>query len=1029
MNRIKIMKGTTVYRNLIIYSLTLSLLILTSNCAKILRKGPEYEIQKEKHLKMVALKRVNKCIQENISLDYQGPIPINSKIDSVTVALVQSQLNIYLSKHFSYQPFRYKNVNLIYGLFKKYLGRKFRNFNVTLLSLNQPIEALIPNYFRAEITQYDRTRMPKPEAKYIPPIIQNVAKKSWKPSKGLFNRNIALWHSHGFYYSFEKERWQWMRPRLFNTVEDLLPMSFVIPCLVPMLEDAGAVVFLPRERDLQTEMVIVDNDTPEMTNIYGQYREINPEKWQTGKGAGFSIGHPPYPANFNPFLQGSYRTSQVDTINSAQVEWIPNIPESGLYGVYVSYNASIENAPDALYTVYHSGGITEFTVNQQIGGSTWLYLGQFKFNKGFYPESGKVVLTNKSGFPGKKVSADAVRFGGGMGNILRGGRISGYPRFAESARYYLQFAGMPDTLVYHLNDDTTDYNDDYQSRGEFINYLKGRPFGPNKNRNIEGLGIPIDLSLAFHTDAGIAADSTIGTLMIYSIPDADTQTVFPDGVSRLANRDLGDIIQTQIINDVRLKYRLDWTRRALMDANYSEAWRPNVPACLLELLSHQNFTDMKYALSPQFRFDVSRSIYKGMLKFIAIQNQFDYVVQPLPVSHFHAFFSDSAELTLRWQPVLDPLEPTAIPEGYIIYTKIEDNGFDNGTLVDSNQFILRNVEEDIIYSFKVTAVNKGGESFSSEILSVCWIDTSLSHVLIVNGFDRVAPPEYIDEPNFKGFANFIDPGVADKFSFNLTGSQFDFDPKSTFRSNDAPGHGASLANFETKLIAGNTFEYPYIHGSSIKNCGYPFISTSDEAFMEGFINLNDYKIIDLILGEEKTTIFPDVYPYYSSNMKINYNYQAFPEKLQQKIKEFCDLGGHLFVSGAYVGTDLAGRKNVNENDIQFVKKVLKVDWQTDHAAATGNVFSVDSLFLPKYETFHFNSEYRPDIYTVESPDAIDPAEGAKTILRYSENRFSAATAYFGDYSVIVFGFPFETIVNEGRRNQTMKSVLNWFNRK
>ncbi|MCU0644996.1 MAG: fibronectin type III domain-containing protein [bacterium] len=998
--------------------------LFISNCAQIYRQPAEYEIKREKKLALEAIKRANKCIKENKSRNYQGPIPVNSKIDSATLDLNRSQLNIYLSKHFSYQPFRPDNIEPIYSLFKKYLGRKFKKFDLTLYSLNQPIENLIPNFFRADNSKFDYSRMPSEKIRLAPPIQQCLDKQSWQPTNGLFNRNIALWHSHGFYFSRAKDRWEWMRPRLFNTVEDLLPMSFVIPYLVPMLENAGANVFLPRERDLQTEMVIVDNDSP---TLEGEYREGGNKNWQTGNEPGFAIGKPPYPANFNPFLQGSHRFCLSDSINSAQAEWTPDIPETGMYGVYVSYHHSAENVPDAHYSIYHCGGKTEFRVNQQIGGSTWIYLGQFQFKKGFHPDSGKVMLTNQSEFPGKIISADAVRFGGGMGDIVRGGSVSGYPRFAEGARYYLQFAGMPDTLVYHLNKDTTDYNDDYQSRGEYVNYLKGRPFGPNKNRNVEGLGIPIDLSLSFHTDAGIAADSTIGTLMIYSITDAETLTVFPDGMSRLANRDLGDIMQTQIVDDIRLKYRADWTRRDLRDANYSEAYRPNVPACLLELLSHQNFNDMKYALSPQFRFDISRSIYKGMLKFIATQYQFQYIVQPLPVSNFHAFFSDSAEVTLRWQPVLDPLEPTAVPEKYVVYTRIENQGFDNGTLVDSTEWTGAGLKPGVIYSFQVTAVNKGGESFPSEILSACWNDTSLSPILIVNGFDRIAPPEYIDEPNFKGFANFLDPGVADKFTFNLTGSQFDFNPHSPYRTNDAPGHGASLANDETRLIAGNTFDFPYVHGSAIRNCGYPFISASDEAFWDGMIDFSDYKIIDLILGEEKTTLFPGLNLENNPHLKINGSYQAFPAKLKNKITDFFKSGGNLFLSGAYIGSDLVGNKDSTQNDIKFAKEVLKIDWQTNHAAVTGKVSSVDSSFIQPKEIFNFNTEYRPDLYAVESPDAINPAKEAKTILRYTENRFSAATAYLGnDYSVIVLGFPFETIVEEGWRNRVMRSVLSSF---
>ena len=42
-----------------------------------------------------------------------------------------------------------------------------------------------------------------------------------------------------------------------------------------------------------------------------------------------------------------------------------------------------------------------------------------------------VVLSNESREKGV-VCADAVRFGGGMGNIVRGGQVSGLPRYLEA---------------------------------------------------------------------------------------------------------------------------------------------------------------------------------------------------------------------------------------------------------------------------------------------------------------------------------------------------------------------------------------------------------------------------------------------------------------------------------------------------------------------------------------------------------------------------------------------------------------------
>ncbi|NCU33017.1 MAG: hypothetical protein EOM23_08830, partial [Candidatus Moranbacteria bacterium] len=109
---------------------------------------------------------------------------------------------------------------------------------------------------------------------------------------------------------------------------------------------------------------------------------------------------------------------------------------------------------------------------------------------------------------------------------------------------------MPDSLVYSLNFGRNDYNDDFMSRGEWVNYLIGDAFKLGDKTMNGGLGIPVDLSLAFHTDAGITPnDSVVGTLAIYS-----TQTDkgrFGDGVSRLASRDLTDLVQHQIVTDVR----------------------------------------------------------------------------------------------------------------------------------------------------------------------------------------------------------------------------------------------------------------------------------------------------------------------------------------------------------------------------------------------------------------------------------------------------------------------------------------------
>ncbi|MEX1277173.1 MAG: fibronectin type III domain-containing protein, partial [Bacteroidota bacterium] len=776
-----------------------------------------------------------------------------TRVDTVRVDSTRKIVEIDFTGHLSMIPFREENVRVLYAGAEEYFRDSFEGFSISLRSLQQPIEELVPNYFRKDPATYDRSRMPLVMPERAQPVVQNVS-KPFVPSKGLFNRNIGLWHSHGWYYNNQIDRWEWQRPRLFLSVEDLIPTAFILPYLIPMLENAGALVFVPRERDTQTNEVIVDNDS--LATGYTE-RPAAGLTWTTGVGEAFAIGTPPYGPGVNPFKAGTHRIMWTDSVATASATWVPDMPETGSYAVTISYSASDSNTSDARYVVHHLGGSTVFVVNQQIGGGTWIYLGTFRFGKGRNPDAGSVTLTNLSSEPGRVLSADAVRFGGGMGVIARAGRTSGRPKYVEGSRYWLQFAGMPDTLVFSLNQEMNDYRDDYQSRAEYLNYLTGAPYGPNKAREEKGLGIPIDLSLAMHTDAGITNnDTTVGTLSIYHVQDANGARAFPDSVSRFANRDLADILQTQIVEDLRAKYDPAWTRRQLRNADYSEATRPNMPSVLLELLSHQNFLDMKFVLDPRFRFDVARAIYKAMLRFLSVQHAVPSVVQPLPVTHFTAELDERGGAVLRWRPREDPLEPSAIPDRYLVYTRSEDGGFDNGKIVDTPFASVDNLTPGTIYSFKVSAVNDGGESFPSEILAVCRQADTLQPVLIVNGFDRISGPGVVEAGEFQGFMSWLDRGVPDGKEVGFTGEQYDFDRNSPYRGNDGPGHGASISEQEGKVIAGNTFDYPYVHGLALRAHGLSFSSASDEAVMDSTILLYPYRFVDLILGKEKETPWP-----------------------------------------------------------------------------------------------------------------------------------------------------------------------------
>ena len=277
-------------------------------------------------------------------------------------------------------------------------------------------------------------------------------------------------------------------------------------------------------------------------------------------------------------------------------------------------------------------------------------------------------------------------------------------------------------------------------------------------------------------------DSIIGTLAIYSTASGEGK--FPDGTSRLASRDLSDIVQTQIVEDISRLFNPDWTRRGLWDRSYYEARKPGVPAMLLELLSHQNLADQSYGLDPRFRFHVSRAVYKGILKYLSYNSGSEYVVHPLPVTHMALTPLGGKRVRLSWEPVDDPLEKTAAPASYRIYTRRGDNGFDNGMTVTGTAIEIELPAYDTVFSFRVTAVNEGGESFPSEILAAGFISGAQDTVLVVNGFDRISGPAWFDRDGMAGVEWWNDRGVADHYNFVTTGDQYDFYRRSPWTDDD-----------------------------------------------------------------------------------------------------------------------------------------------------------------------------------------------------------------------------------------------------
>lgn len=777
-----------------------------------------------------------------------------------------------------------------------------RHGNVTFYVNNTDMETLVPK---------DSWKMPHSSEK---PLVTRVDGMQVGP---MSNFTLAVWASHGRYYEQKLDRWEWQRARLFTTVEDLLSSSYVLPFLAPMFENAGAYVLMPRERDMNDFCLIVDDDDAGSGKFHAsrkaQKTVVGFKPFEVLRGAE------------NPFASGNariYNLQAHDTISYV----FTNVPHS-YAEVYICYAADAQNSNAVKVQVIDADGTHHYVVNQKIGGNMWVRLGKHRFDGG-----GCTVKIYGKG----QVSADAVRIGGGKGSVMRGGQLSGMPRWMECARYYLQTDGFAPE-IYNISEGTNDYTDDINSRGEWVNAL------------VKSRGVNVDLSLAIHTDAGIVqGDSTVGTLTIATTGNKNLL----NGLSRRVNRDMAQFVEKQMVADIRASWDSTWGVRGVLDKGYSESRRPEVPSVLIEMLSHQNVNDMRYALHPQFRHDISRSIYKAILRFYYGE---EVPIAPLRPSNFGMTRVAADSVCLQWSATVDSLEPTAAPNCYAVMV--------NRRLLTTTRdtcITILQPTDGAIRDYNIVAINDGGRSFPSETLSAAFFDDG-KPVLVVDGRNALATPFSVNTQGWGGIC--LDqyagsPYVGDAYT---SGAQYNFDTASEWLDDDDPGWGASFADLEgvSRGVAFSPYRIGFV--DSLAACKRNVITISKD-FFDGsvcqFVMVDsvsasatiDSLIIDM--GYSRTSWYGDQ----------SARHSIYTNGFMYGISTYSYAGVNISIYGDYVGTDAQSREQK-----YFVEKVLGIIPRTDHATLT----------LGRYR----------------SPDAIDAAEGAQTISRYSDTGMSSVVKF------------------------------------
>ncbi len=212
---------------------------------------------------------------------------------------------------------------------------------------------------------------------------------------------------------------------------------------------------------------------------------------------------------------------------------------------------------------------------------------------------------------------------------------------------------------------------------------------------------------------------------------------------------------------------------------------------------------------------------------------------------------------------------------------------------------------------------------------------------------------------------------------------------------------------------GESNEFALTHGEAIFSSKRNFETASNDAIIDGSVNLLDYKIVVWLSGDEGVAD------------------ESFNNTEQARVKAFLESGGMLFLSGSEIGYDLVERGG--STDKAFYRNYLKADYRLDDSGE----LSVSGVTGEIFEGFNFgfgNTDLGA-VYFEDFPDVIEPIDGSRALLTYNNSDAGAGIIYDGVFGsspipgrLIYLPFPFEVIESPELRDMVMTAALNNFGR-
>lgn len=473
------------------------------------------------------------------------------------------------------------------------------------------------------------------------------------------------------------------------------------------------------------------------------------------------------------------------------------------------------------------------------------------------------------------------------------------------------------------------------------------------------------LYIAIHSNAVSDTSVTGLSTYIYS-PGQGGGVGYTPGYAAEGSEELASLVHNRILNSVKALFNSNYKvyGNGLYSAYFGEINKnnnPEMPSVLVELAFHTSESDSKMLRNPKYRDIAMRAAYQAIVRYYADKDGTTPVFLPGSPRNLRAKSNADGSVTLSWDaPESDsPNYYKGHPAaGYYVQTSTDGVAFNDGVNVGNVLEWTKNFEENMPVYFRVVAYNAGGVSFPSAVAAAVPVKTG-AQILLVDGFER------------------IDNSM----------------PR--FNEGNSANHRYILENV-------NSFDYAKYYAPLLAELGYS-LDFTQRANVAG-MDLSKYDMILWFLGEQST------------------ENETFNHAEQEKIAEYLNNGGALFVSGAEIGWDLDYKGSAD--DKSFFNETLNAKYVADESGLY-TFFGADD-----FSTISGSFDDGTYIYQAEYADVLAPFDenAGKKVLFYDNSKTLGAGILTKTDSkkVFVMGFPFETVLEKDNKINLLQFVLDEF---